>query len=124
MFKKVLLIEDDPQILALYSIPFESGDFDLLSETGGRDGFAKAKAFLPDIILLDIIMKDLNGIETLKKLKNEEDTKNIPVVMLTNVADQNTIDDALKLGALEYWEKSKTTPKEVLHRVKAILKMT
>lgn len=121
--KKILFIEDDPQLLELYTTPFETGDFDIMTERGGKDGLAKAKGFQPDVILLDVMMSGMSGIEVLKHLKSDEFTATIPVIMLTNVSDAHTIDEAKKLGAQDYWYKHSISPKEIGKRVREFLHM-
>jgi DNA-binding response OmpR family regulator len=124
LMKKILLIEDDPQLLELYSEPFLDADFDVITESGGKDGLAKAKGFQPDIILLDIVMRDMTGIEVLKRLKSESYTATIPVIMLTSITDESVIAEAKRLGAHDYWVKGKITPKEILNNVQTMLGMT
>ena len=123
MVKKVLLIDDDLQIIELYSIAFNTSEFDLLVEHGGVDGLACAIGMAPDLIMLDIKMQDIEGIEVLRQLKKNRHTEPIPVVMFTNITDSKVIEEAKKLGAVDYWEKSKVNPKEAYTRSKKILNM-
>ncbi len=120
--KKILLIEDDVDILELYTTALQTDEYDVLSEQGGRDGLAKAKGFQPDLILLDILMKGMDGIEVLRNLKSNTQTSHIPVIMLTNVSDPSVIDEALKLGAQDCWQKTQVTPKELYKRVSELFK--
>jgi DNA-binding response OmpR family regulator len=123
MLKKVLLIDDDPQIIELYSIAFNTSEFDLLVADGGVNGLASAIGMMPDLIMLDIKMRDIDGIEVLRQLKNNKHTVSIPVVMFTNITDIKVIEEAKKMGAVDYWEKSKVNPKEAYARSKKILNM-
>jgi DNA-binding response OmpR family regulator len=123
MLKKVLLIDDDQEIIELYSIAFNTSEFDLLVEHGGTDGLATAIGMAPDLIMLDIKMHDVDGIEVLRQLKKNKHTASIPVVMFTNITDIRVIEEAKKLGAADYWEKSKVNPKEAYLRSKKILNM-
>ena len=119
--KKVLLIEDDPAQVAIYLIPLELAGFDVVTDSGGKDGLAKAIGWEPDIILLDIIMEDIDGMEVLRQLKANKHTKDIPVVMLTNVSAKEKMEEAKSLGAVAFWEKTKVMPPEVVERCKKIL---
>lgn len=121
--KKILLIEDDADQALLYRVPFELEGFEIMTEAGGRDGFAKAVGWQPDIILLDIIMDEMDGMEVLRQLKGNEHTKNIPVVMLTNVFKKEIVNEAKALGAVDFWEKTKVMPKDVVQKSKIILKI-
>jgi len=81
----------------------------------------KAKSVKPDLMLLDIMMPKMNGLEALDKLKADPETKSIPVVMLTNLAGQQDAEMALQKGAIKYLIKSDYEPKQVSDMVKEIL---
>lgn len=119
--KKVLLIEDDAEQIVIYKIPFELEGFDIMTESGGKEGLVKAIGWHPDIILLDIIMEDIDGLEVLRQLKGNKHTKDIPVVMLSNISAKEKIEEAKSLGALAFWEKTKVMPREIVEKCKIIL---
>lgn len=121
--KKVLLIEDDAEQIAIYRIPLEFAGFDIVTESGGRKGLARAVGWQPDIILLDIVMEDIDGMEVLRQLKLNKQTKNIPVVILTNVSVKENMEQAKSLGAAAFWEKTKVMPQEIVERCKRILEV-
>ena len=123
MLKKILLIDEDFDIISLYAPIFNSSEFDLLTGHVGAEGLATAIGMKPDLIMLDIKMEGMDGIEVLRQLKSNKITASIPVVMFTNVTDADVIEEAKKLGAIDYWEKSKVDPKEAYARAKKILKM-
>jgi len=75
----------------------------------------------PDLILLDLILPELNGLEVLKNLKANENTRNIPVIILTNLGDLENIEKALELGATTYLVKADHTLEEVINKVKNAL---
>lgn len=110
MAKQVLLIEDDFDQAMLYFIAFQHVGMKLETADGGNYGLAQARALHPDLILLDIIMEDMNGVEVLKKLKEDSTTKNIPVIMLSNLAGREIVEQTKNLGALGFWEKTKVMP--------------
>ena len=87
----------------------------------GQEGIEKAKTAKPTIILLDVMMPKMNGLQVLDKLKLDPDTKSVPVVMLTNLAGQQDAETALAKGAVKYIFKSEYEPKQVVGMVKEIL---
>ncbi len=119
--KTVLLIEDDPFLTRMYVKIFELRKYDIKTALDGEIGLVQAKEIHPDIILLDIMMPKLNGIEVLEALKQEPSTKDIPVVMLTNLSDQAQRDEALAKGAVKYLVKSELDPDETVEVVASIL---
>jgi len=113
--KKVLLIEDEPLLIDLYTEAFEEEDFALMVAENGTEGLKKA-ADLPNLILLDILLPGLNGFEVLRRLKSNARTKDIPVIVLTNLGSEQTDKDkrlALSLGAVDYLVKSFHNPEEM-----------
>lgn len=118
---KILLIEDDPLIYRLYQKLFTLEGFEIELAENGQLGIEKLKSFHPDIILLDIMMPNMNGLEVMTQLKSEEKTKNIPVVVLTNIADMRITNMALTKGAAMFIIKSQTEPADVIASVKGVL---
>ena len=118
---KVLLIEDDPLIYRLYKKLFTLEKFEIELAENGQLGLDKLQTYHPDIILLDVMMPTMNGIEMLTKLKSDQETKDIPVVVLTNMSDFTVTNMALSRGAALCIIKSETDPSEVIASVKAVL---
>ncbi|MCK5510998.1 response regulator [Candidatus Parcubacteria bacterium] len=118
---KILLIEDDPFLLSMYSIKFEAEGFVVATADDGEKGLEAAKKTDSDIILLDILMPKMNGFEVLEKLKADEDTKKIPIILLTNLNQKDEIEKGLILGADDYLIKAHFMPSEVVTRIKKIL---
>lgn len=118
---KILIIEDDPLISRLYEKIFKFENYEVDIAQDGQEGFEKAQSGKPTLILLDVMMPNMNGLELLDKLKKEPEIKNIPVVMLTNLAGEHDAEDALSRGAVKYIIKSKYEPKEIAKMVKEIL---
>ena len=118
---KVLIVEDDNLMSRMYQkiFGFEGYEVDMAGD--GEEGFEKARTGKPTIILLDVMMPKMNGLQTLDKLKLDPETKGIPVVMLTNLAGQQDAETALTKGAVKYIIKSEHEPKEVANMVKEIL---
>lgn len=118
---KVLIIEDDPLMIRMYKKIFTFDGYEVDTAGDGEEGLSKVRSFNPTIVLLDVMMPKLNGIEVLTKIKSDPDLKKIPVVMLTNLAGQQDIDKALELGAVKYIVKSEYDPKQVSDMVKEII---
>ena len=111
---KVLIIEDDPYVRRFYGRLFKFKKYDVDMAENGADGITKAKANLPDLILLDIIMPVMNGLEVLEKLKHDPMTENCVVVMLTNLGDKDVVNKAMTLGAGGIIIKSNAPPESLL----------
>lgn len=118
---KVLIIEDDPLMSRMYQKIFTFEKFEVEMAGDGEEGLTKAQSANPTIILCDVMMPKMNGLEVLKKLKQDDKTKQIPVVMLTNLAGQQDAETALAEGAVKYIIKSEHDPKEVTNMVKEII---
>jgi DNA-binding response OmpR family regulator len=119
---KILLVEDDPMVVKMYQRKLNIDGFDLDVAFNGEEGLEALKKKLPDIILLDVMMPKMNGMEMLKIVKSEEDFKNIPVVMLTNLGDRpEDVQKCKDLGATDYWVKANIPLKEVTEKIKNIL---
>lgn len=118
---KILLVEDDESLIEIYSISFKYGNFSLEIARNGEECLQKAKALKPSLILLDVMMPKMNGIMALEQLKSGEETKNIPVIMLSNIAEPSQQQRASELGAIQYLIKSHYLPMEIVEIVKNTL---
>lgn len=118
---KILIIEDDSLMVRMYKKIFEFEKYEVETATDGEEGLKKARSSKPTLILLDIMMPKMNGIQVLEKLKANPETKGIPVVILTNLSGQVDAETALKMGAVKYIIKSEHKPEEVTKMIKGIL---
>jgi len=118
---KILLIEDDSFLLNMYATKFEMENFQVISAEDGVKGLKLSQEESPDIILLDIILPKLSGFEVLKKIKEDNKLKKIPVILLTNLSQKDDIDKCLQLGAQDYLIKAHFMPSEVVEKIKKIL---
>lgn len=118
---KVLIVEDDPYVQRFYKRLFDASNHITDIAGGGEEGIEKAKMMLPDLILLDVMMPNMNGLEVLTKLKSDELLKNIPVVMLTVLSDTKTVSEATRLGASGFLIKSEIDPKDLTDKVDGYL---
>ena len=120
--KRILIVDDDPLIARMYENRMQLDGYDVNVAANGEEALADVLRQKPDIILLDVMMPKMNGVETLKALKDDEKTKDIPVIILTNLGDRpEDIDKAKSLGALDYLVKSKISLKELSEKVKKTL---
>jgi len=103
--KKILVVDDEPQFRLLVQKRLQANGYDVVQAVDGADGLEKARTEKPDLILLDIMMPHMNGVEVLKVLKSEDTTRDIPVVMLTAKGETDLILDAQEIGAADYFIK-------------------
>jgi len=118
---KILIVEDDPLMSRMYQKIFKFEGFDVEVAGDGLEALEKVRSVKPTLVLLDIMMPKMNGLEVLEKLKADPELKSIPVVMLTNLAGQSDAEKALAMGAIKYIVKSEYEPKQVTNMVKEIL---
>lgn len=118
---KILLVEDEELLCKMYRRKLELGNLEVEIAADGEEGLAKAREFKPDLILLDIVMPKLNGIQVLKKIKADPVINWIPVVMLTNLATGAAIQECLEAGSQGYIIKSDSTPSRLLQEIKKFL---
>ncbi|MBI1888979.1 MAG: response regulator transcription factor [Candidatus Spechtbacteria bacterium] len=122
MPQKILLIEDDPFLSEIYVTKFHEAGFMAVVAEDGVFGLEKVKEVRPDIVILDIVMPNMDGFELLRKIKKDEDLKFTPVVILSNLGEQENVEKGFGLGAADYIIKAHYTPTEVVAKVKEILK--
>jgi len=118
---KILLIEDDSFLAGIYLAKFELEGFEVFLAKDGEQGLKFANNKNPDIILLDIVLPKKSGLEVLNVLKKESATKNIPVIMMTNLNESESVEECLNIGAVDYIIKSNFLPNEIVEKVKQIL---
>ncbi len=107
---KVLLIEDEPDVLELYRLKLTLDDYDVVTAQNGQEGLDKAHSEKPELIFLDIKMPGMDGFDVLKRLRADEATKDIPVIILSNFDEEAMVEKGLSLGANEYLIKSHVSP--------------
>lgn len=96
---KLLIIEDDPYVVDIYRKTFSQQNFEMDVATDGEEGILKTKEFKPNLILLDIMIPKLNGLEVLEKIKADPQTREIPVFVLTNLGDEQYVKQCIAMGA-------------------------
>lgn len=120
----ILIIEDDPLISRMYQSVFNFEKFDVTVARDGEEGLAALQEHVPTIILLDVMMPKMTGIDVLKAIKANPDTASVPVIVLTNLSGQQDAEMALTLGAVKFIVKSNYKPKEVVDLVNEIIAAT
>jgi DNA-binding response OmpR family regulator len=122
MPNKVLLVEDDSMIVKMYQRKLTSAGFNLAIAFNGEEGLAAIAKERPDIILLDIMMPKMNGLDMLKIVKSDALFKDIPVIVLTNLGDrQEDVQKCREMGADDYLVKANVSLNEMVERTKNVL---
>ena len=119
----IFMAEDDPLMSRMYEKAFRMSGYELEMALDGEEALSKLEKMEhpPTVILLDVMMPKVNGFDVLRKVKENEKLKKIPVIMLTNLAGENDAEKALGLGAVLYLVKSQYDPKEIVNKVKEII---
>ena len=115
---KIAIIEDDPTISQMYRMKFEADGFDVRMAGNGKIGVDLVKSFKPDIILLDIQMPEMDGAAALKLIREHKDSKDTPVIILTNLGEEEAPSEMRSLGIRSYIVKANNTPRQVVAHVK------
>lgn len=103
--KKILLVDDSRTVLMMEQMILQNGPFELLTATDGIEAVEKTLTEKPDMILLDIIMPNMNGYEVCRKLRKEEITNQIPIIMVTTRAEEKNVEHAFQSGCNDYITK-------------------
>lgn len=117
----VLVVEDDNEMRELLRVELEAEGFIVLTATNGAEAVSKARSREPDVILMDIQMPKMNGIEATRVLKEDQDTRHIPVIMVTSVEKEEGVIEGLEAGAIDYITKPFFLP-ELKARIGAVLR--
>ena len=117
MPKRLLLIEDEEFISFLYKRQFEIAGYEVETAKDGLSGLSSIQQNQYDLVLLDIMLPGMNGIDVLKAAKSTESTKSTPIIMLTNLTQEDVMKKAKDLGASDYWIKSENDPHKIIMRI-------
>lgn len=118
---KIVIVEDEVTILEMYKLKFETEGYAVYTAENGKVGLEVIQKTNPDIILLDIMLPELNGIDMLKQLRQKPWGKGIKVVILTNLGDDDIEASLAPWGIDRYIVKAQYTPREVVNAVKEVL---
>jgi len=116
--KKILMIEDDRFLRKIYRDKLTRAGFDFIEATNGEEGLNKVISESPDLVLLDLILPRKNGFDVLIEMKRNKNTKNIPVIILSNLGQESDIKRGLGLGAQNYLVKTDISLSEVVEKIK------
>ncbi len=118
---KIVCAEDDKLISASLVEGFKSAGFDVTPAYDGEEAITKIKEVKPDVVLLDIMMPKLDGLGVVWELKANPETVSLPVVMLTNLSDPETLSKILEAGITDYLLKSEQTIDQIIEKVKEVI---
>ncbi|HNZ55342.1 MAG TPA: response regulator [Candidatus Paceibacterota bacterium] len=122
MTKKILIVEDDEFLRSLNAKRLEGEGFEVLVAVDGNEALTKLTEIKPDLIFLDLLLPNVDGFEVLTKIKQDETTKNIPVIVFSNLGQAEDIEKAKKLGADDFMVKANFTLDDVISKIKETLK--
>ena len=122
---KILIVEDDKFLreLMVRKLTAEHS-FEVLSAMDGESGLKAMKDQKPDLVLLDLILPGISGFDVLEKMKEDQHLTGMPVIILSNLGQQDDVEKGMKLGAIDYMVKAHFTPNEILEKIKQILEKT
>jgi OmpR family response regulator RpaB len=115
---RVLFVEDDASVAQMYRLKLELDGYSVDIAGDGLVALEKARTSHPDIIFLDIRLPKLDGLGVLEALRADIDTRDIPVIILSNWNEKELVERGIKLGALEHLIKSQTTPARLSQRLR------
>ncbi|HEY1074802.1 MAG TPA: response regulator [Patescibacteria group bacterium] len=118
----ILIIDDNERLITSYRDFLQEAGLTITTATNGEEGLKKAAQHKPDLILLDLMMPEMDGLTMLKTLKKDDTLKDIPVMVMTALVNELERDNSLKAGAVEYIEKVETEPEQLLHKIRHLLK--
>ncbi len=118
---KILAVEDDKMLSSIYEMKLKGAGYTVETAFNGEEGLEKARTFEPDLILLDLIMPVMDGYGMLTKLKEDPLLKDIKVIVLTNLGQEDNIKRAVERGVLEYLIKTDSSIAEIIEKVEQVL---
>ena len=119
--KKILIIDDDKTFLKVVRDALTQDGYEVTQAEDGEAGLEVARKEAPDLILLDIMMPQLGGMDFLKIVKEEEALKNIPILIVSNLSSMNRVNEGIKLGAHGYITKSDESLKTIVKSIESIV---
>jgi len=119
--KKILIVEDDPDILSLLEKKLQFEDFATINAVDGETAIDLAEKEMPDFIILDILLPKIEGISVLQMIHDNKKTSHIPVIILSNLDSQDSIDQVKAVGNYEYCIKAKTDLDDLVKKIKTSL---
>ena len=121
MAKKILFVEDDQGFFNIFSVPLKMKGYEVVHVADGGQAVDKVLTENPDLVLLDIVLPGVSGLDILKELKEREETKHIKIVMLTNFGSDENINKAMEYGSNDYLMKYNIVPSELPAKIAGLL---
>lgn len=118
---KILVVEDETFLVKIYSVKLKKEGYDVQIATDGEQAVKLSQTFKPDMILLDLILPKLNGFEALEQIRKKAVTKKTPVIVLSNLGQDEDIKRAESLGADDYLVKANFSIQDVVQKIKDVL---
>ena len=119
--KSILVVEDDQFLRDLIVKKLEEEGLDIIQAVDGEEGLQLIKENKPALVLLDLILPGIDGFEVLKQAKSDPETKDIPIIILSNLGQKDDIERGLELGARDFMVKAHFTPEEIVKKTKEVL---
>ena len=119
---KILVVEDETFLVKIYSVKLKKEGYDVTIATDGEQAVQQAEEVKPHLILLDLILPKMNGFEALERMRASAANKNTPVIVLSNLGQEEDIKRAEALGATDYLVKANFSIQDVIAKIKTVLK--
>ena len=118
---KILVVEDEQVLAKVFEEKFQKAKYDVKLAADGISAVDYAKSFKPDLVILDLVLPKKNGFDVLGDIKGMDETKSIPVIVVSNLGEDEDIKKALALGAVDYFVKAQHPINEIVDKVKNVL---
>lgn len=119
--QKILVVEDEIFLSNVYKAKLEQAGYEVKIALDGEEAMKALEIFIPDAIILDLILPKIDGFETLKTIRKNKKWKEIPVLVVTNLGQKQDIDSATDLGITDYMIKTEITPNDVITKINQML---
>lgn len=117
---KILIIDDEPAVISNLEQALKD-NHEVMTVASGKEGLERVRSHQPDLVILDVMLPDLNGIEILKEINNDETIITSNVVILTNLSDQETVSKVIAAGGREYLVKTDLALAEIVEKIESLL---
>ncbi len=121
--KKILVVEDDTYLANAYKLKLTKEGFEVKNAMDGAEAITILSSFMPDLILLDLIIPKKDGFSVLQELKTKEEWKNIPVIIASNLGQKEDIDKGMQLGARDFFVKTDLSLNNLIDKIKTALQL-
>jgi len=119
--KVILIVDDDLTLLDMYVERIKAEGAIVITAKNGEEALSQIQENKPSVILLDVMMPKLNGLEVLERLRNDQDTSDLPVILLTALSDDRTRRKGMNLSVADYIVKSETLPIDVIEKIRKVI---